>query len=131
MTKSLAKAGYDTSRLEAHVIAAKANGAAQRKRKRNDAGPDESMDVDEEGDDSGEWEDEAMEVDGAPPAKSPKRVKGNSGAAVAKPVHPRAPAKNRQLAGLKNSDVRSPSSSSVSILTIMKLISNVLYFRPI
>lgn len=105
MTKSLAKAGYDTSRLEAHVIAAKASGAAQRKRKRNDAGPDDSMDVDEAGDDSGEWEDEAMEVDGAP-AKSPKRVKGNSGAAVTKPVHPRAPTKNRQLAGLKNSAVR-------------------------
>lgn len=105
MTSSLAKAGYDTSRLEAHVIAAKAIGASQRKRKRA-AGEegDESMDVDDSGE--GQWEDEdaSMEVDGAP-AKSPKRVKGNSGGVVAR-VNRKVPRTNRMVQGLKNSEVR-------------------------
>lgn len=99
MTRSLEKAGYDTSKLQGHVLAAKAIGAEQRKRKRAERA-DESMDVDAS--DAGEWEDEAMDVDGEP-STSPKRARGNSGAVMARSKLPRS---NRQTAGLKNAEVR-------------------------
>ena len=97
MTKKLSAAGYDTSRIEAHAMVAKASNAALRKRKREER--DEAMDVD--GEEVGEWADESMEVDGED--ASPKRAKGNSGAVVAKSKLPQS---NRQLAGFKNAEVR-------------------------
>lgn len=105
MTKSLKKAGYDTTRLEAHVIAAKALGAgaaAGAKRKRD--GDGESMDVDGDGD----WEDEDgagddMDVDDT--EKSTKRAKANSGGVVLKGKTPQT---NRQMVGFRNVEVRLP-----------------------
>ncbi|KAF8312872.1 P-loop containing nucleoside triphosphate hydrolase protein [Clavulina sp. PMI_390] len=101
MTAALAKAGYDTTKLEAHVIRAKALGAEARKRKR-----DERMDVDEDGegvgDEDGSWEDDGMDVDGDELERTPpKRVKGNSGGVMARSKLPQT---NRQLAGFKNAE---------------------------
>lgn len=96
LSSELKKAGYDPSSIEARAgIIAKAQGA---KRKRAEA----DMDIDmEDGDsDAGEGEEgDWMDVDGEEQTPK-KRVKGNSGAVIAK--HPRAPKSNRQFAGMRD-----------------------------
>ena len=112
MTSSLRTAGYDTTRLEAHVIAAKALGAASgSKRKRDEDGMD--LDLDGGGGDgedgAGEWVDEdRMDVDGAAEnEKGSKRAKGNSGGVVLKgKSNGKVPKTDRMVAGFGNSEVR-------------------------
>lgn len=98
MTRSLARAGYDTSKLEAHVIAAKAIASEHRKRKRDQLA-DDTMDVDSSEHDVSESD--AMDVDGEASAIS-KRTKNNSGGVVGRSKIPHS---NRQIAGLKNAEV--------------------------
>lgn len=90
LTTSLKKAGYDPSSIQQRAeMLAKMQGA---KRSRAEA----EMDVDSEGESGGE--EDWMDVDGDETPN--KRVKGNSGAVVAKSS--RAPRTNRQLAGLRD-----------------------------
>jgi len=95
MTRTLERAGYDTSNLKAHVIAVKAI-ASKRKRAQN---ADDGMDVDTYEHDG--WEDDAMDVDGEITAAS-KRAKNNSGGVAARSKLPQS---NRQIAGLRNAEV--------------------------
>jgi len=95
LTTSLKKAGYDPSSIQQRAeMLAKMQGA---KRSRAEA----EMDVDSEGESGGE--EDWMDVDGDETPN--KRVKGNSGAVVAKSS--RAPRTNRQLAGLRDEQVMS------------------------
>ncbi|KAF8324474.1 uncharacterized protein EI90DRAFT_3157382 [Cantharellus anzutake] len=97
MTSKLTKAGYDTSRLEAHALIAKARSKGAQKRKRSDE--DDAMDVD--GADEQDVQQIAfMDVDGEEVSR--KRTKTNSGSIVAKTS--RLPKTNRQLSGLKNAE---------------------------
>ena len=98
LTTDLTKAGLDPSRVQERAIAlAKLRGAQKRKRDDEDeAGMDVDMD---EAAAEGEW----MDVDGEDGTPN-KRVKSNSGAVV--PKNRREPRTNRQLAGMRNEEVR-------------------------
>ena len=101
LTTEMTKAGLDPSRIQERAdILAKVAGA---KRKRQREEEEAEMDVDEDADMGeegveGEW----MDVDGEEAPKL-KRVKGNTGSAIAKGArHPRS---NRQLAGMRDEAV--------------------------
>jgi hypothetical protein len=117
MTRSLARAGYDTSKLDAHVIAAKAIASEHRKRKRAQL-TDDSMDVDSS--EHNDSEHDAMEVDEEVSAAS-KRAKNNSGGVVGRSKLPQS---NRQIAGLKNAEVRVHASlPTVRLTRVCALVS--------
>lgn len=97
LTDSLTKAGYDPSRIQARAqLLAKAQSI---KRKRaEDGGMDVVMEGDEGEGDENEWMD-VDEEEGSPQ----KRIKANSGAVV---FAGRGPRSNRQLAGLRDGQVK-------------------------
>lgn len=102
MTKKLTEAGYDPSNLEERArVLAKARGLIGADSRKRTAG---DMDVDEDGSDGEEWGDdgedgEEMEVDGD--GVSRKRAKTSI---VSKGK--RTPGTDRQIAGLKDAEVR-------------------------
>jgi nucleolar GTP-binding protein len=114
MTSTLERAGYDTSNLKAHVIAAKAI-ASKRKRAQN---ADDGMDVDTPEHDG--WEDDAMDVDGETTAVS-KRARNNSGGVA---TRSKLPQSNRQIAGLRNAEVGGrPCVLAVCLISVCTSIS--------
>lgn len=129
MKKALKKAGYDTSKLEAHIKSARASAGEKRKR------DDEGMDVDEEGgweDENGSGEgDDGMDVDGDG-GLGAKKSRTNEGGVVLKSN--RKPFTNRQMAGFKDSEVSHASlvfarstliaraDGSISLLSITRTI---------
>lgn len=94
MTRKLAEAGYDPSNLEERArVLAKARGLMDSESRKRSSG-----DMEDDGED-GEWGDESMEVDGE--SSSRKRAKTsivNRGK--------RTPGTDRQVAGLKDAEVR-------------------------
>ena len=109
MSQELKKAGLDPSSIEerAHMLA-KVEIARQQlsKRKRNGEGDeDEDMEMDYE--DEEDWEDEEMDVD--EDESVPRKKKRTESGAVAI-TNKRVPRSNRQLAGLRDADVRRVSS---------------------
>lgn len=95
LTTEMTKAGLDPSRIQERAeMLAKVQGA---KRKREREEEDAEMDVDGEEGAEGDWMD--VDEDAAPA----KRVKSNSGGAVAKGR--REPASNRQFAGMRDEAV--------------------------
>lgn len=116
MTRTLERAGYDASKLRAHVIAAKAIASEHRKRKR--AHVDDGMDVDASQHDDSEYD--GMDVDGEATA-APKRVKDNTGSVMGRS---RLPQSNRQIAGLKNAEVGGYTyGRAVGLICVCTLIS--------
>lgn len=103
LTEEMTKAGLDPSRIQERAeMLAKVQGV-KRKRHRDEDGDIEMRDDI----DADAGEDNWMDVDEDDEVQSPpKRKKGNTGRVVA--AHPRAPTKNRQLAGLRDASV-SPS----------------------
>ena len=104
LTTEMTKAGLDPSRIQERAeMLAKVAGA---KRKRQREEEEAQMDVDEDADMGDEGEEEWMDVDGEE-APRLKKARTNSGAVVAKGArHPRS---NRQLAGMRDEAVSSPS----------------------
>lgn len=107
MSKELKKAGLDPSSIEkrAHMLA-KVEIARQQlsKRKRSgvdEEGDDDDIEMDEE--DEEDWEDEEMDVD--EDESVPRKKKRMESGAVAI-TNKRVPRSNRQLAGLRDADVR-------------------------
>lgn len=102
MNQKLTAAGYDTGRLEAHALVAKASNVAARKRKHDEQ--EAAMEVDEDGED---WSDDAegMDVDDDANNSSrtvAKRAKANNGVAL---KNPKVPQTNRQMAGFRDVEV--------------------------
>jgi nucleolar GTP-binding protein len=107
MSKELKKAGLDPSSIEkrAHMLA-KVEIARQQLSKRKRSGVDEEGDDDDIEMDYGDeedWEDEEMDVD--EDESVPRKKKRTESGAVAI-TNKRVPRSNRQLAGLRDADVR-------------------------
>jgi nucleolar GTP-binding protein len=109
LTADLTKAGIDPSRVQERAVMIAKVRAAGRKRKRDEDA--DAMDVDGDGDGDDNWASEGGDED--PTMKEAdeeeqgtrhnKRGKANSGIVIARK---RAPRSNRQLAGLRNEEVR-------------------------
>lgn len=95
LTSQMTKAGLNPSRIQDRANALAQVAGEKRKRQREEE--EAQMDVDEEAGE-GDWMD--VDDEGASPNK---RVKGNSGAVVAKDV--REPKSNRQFAGMRDQAV--------------------------
>ncbi|KAK0527048.1 Nucleolar GTP-binding protein 1 [Tilletia horrida] len=117
MAEGMRASGIDPSKVVARagVLAeAKGLGPAAGKRKRGDGDEDEEMQ------DEGEWEDDdeegadEMDVDGGSKKRPTKARKSNSGSVIASSsspaAHPRAPTKDRSLAGLRDQAQKDKSS---------------------